>query len=76
MTAKRKTARNQSRPMGKSIPMGKHIAYESGDYAAYYDGQIVGYRATYSEAESLLDGHVYDLLKRGTVTVGAFAATA
>lgn len=56
-----------------SLPKGKHIRYESGDYAAFYDGRIIGYRATRIEAESLLDGYVFGLLMRGNATIGAVA---
>lgn len=34
---------------------GKHIAFDraTGDYAAYYDGQLLGYRPTHPEAQAL-----------------------
>jgi hypothetical protein len=50
-----------------SIPPGKHVERdpETGDYAAYYDGQLLGYRATKPEAEDLCDQHVWNLLTKG-----------
>jgi hypothetical protein len=50
-----------------SIPPGKHVHRdpETGDYAAYYDGELLGYRATKPEAQALADQHAYNLLRRG-----------
>lgn len=47
------------------VPQGKYIAYdrETEDYAAYYDGQLLGYRATYAQAEQLADEHAYRVLR-------------
>jgi hypothetical protein len=46
---------------------GKHVAFDraTGDYAAYYDGQLLGYRATHPEAQALADQYVHDLFTHG-----------
>ncbi len=51
---------------GRSIPMGKHVAYnrETKDFDCYYDGQYLGSRATMQDAEAHVDGYVYDLLAK------------
>jgi hypothetical protein len=45
---------------------GKHIQYdrETGDYAMFLDGEIVGYAASHHEAETTLDTLVYEILRR------------
>ncbi len=55
------------------LPQGKHIERtEDGDYAAYYDGQLLGYRPTRLAAEALADQHVYDLITRpASSSIGA-----
>lgn len=42
----------------------KEIAYdrETGDYAMYLDGELVGFARTYHEAEQVLDQLVFELL--------------
>lgn len=48
-----------------SIPaQGKHIAYsrETRDYAAYLDGQLVGYFGSHGEATIELDRVVFERL--------------
>lgn len=51
----------------QSIPPGKHVEHDraTGDFAAYYDGELLGYRRARPEAEALCDQHVYDLLNHG-----------
>lgn len=61
------------------IPPGKHIALDphTGDYAAYYDGELLGYRPTRPEAQALADQHAYNRLCRGrALLVGDRAAEA
>lgn len=58
---------------------GKHIERDraTGDYAAYYDGELLGYRAKHHEATALADQYVYDLFQRGRpITAGELAAGA
>jgi hypothetical protein len=45
----------------------KEIVYdrETHDYAAYLDGELVGFGRTYLEAETLLDSLVLELCKTG-----------
>jgi len=51
----------------QSLPMGKRIILEAPqDYAVYYDGQLLGYRATRLEALELADAHVYEQLRRAS----------
>ena len=58
--------REQSNPSPLIPQQGKHIAHEGhGDYGAYYDGQLLGYRPTRLEAEELANSYVYDLFQRG-----------
>jgi hypothetical protein len=54
------------------LPQGKHVERDpiTGDYAAYYDGEILGYRPTRLKAEELADQYAWDLLTKG-VTVPA-----
>jgi hypothetical protein len=48
------------------LPQGKHIERtEDSDFAAYYDGQLLGYRATRIAAEDLCNQYVWDLLTKG-----------
>lgn len=52
----------------------KLIAYDrtTGDFAMYLNGELVGYAATYLQAESTLNKLVYALLSRPSVpTLGA-----
>lgn len=52
----------------------KRIAYDrtTGDFAMYLNGELVGYAATYLQAESALNTLVYELLSRPSVpTPGA-----
>lgn len=44
----------------------KEVSYdrETRDFAAFLDGNLVCYRATYMEAEEVLDGIVYERLRR------------
>lgn len=61
----------------RALPQGKFIRCEGpADFGAYYDGNLIGYRATRLEAEMVLDAYVYELLKRGNAPVGVFAAAA
>jgi len=61
----------------ESIPPGKHIARtEDGDYAAFYDGQILGYRRTRPEAEALCDEYVYNLFLHGNAVLAGDLAPA
>lgn len=63
----------------QSIPPGKHIERDrlTGDWAAYYDGELLGYRRTKTEAQALADQHVYELFLHGVpVTAGELAAGA
>jgi hypothetical protein len=66
--------------MSESIlPLGKHIERdrETGDYAAFYDGELLGYRCTYEEAKTLADQYVFDLSRHGgAITTGELAAGA
>lgn len=34
---------------------GKYIRYDNGDYAAYLNGEIIGFYGSYDEAETELD---------------------
>ena len=45
----------------------KYIGYDrlTKDYAAYLDGEVIGFYATYHEAEVALDAHVADLQAAG-----------
>jgi hypothetical protein len=66
-------------PLPAAPGPGKHIAFdrETGDYAAYYDGELLGYRRKHHEAQALADQHVYDLFQRGQpITAGELAAGA
>jgi len=47
------------------IPRSINYDAASGDYAMYLDGELVGYAATYHEAEMALDQLVYAQLTRG-----------
>jgi hypothetical protein len=49
--------------------VGKHVCYDPGthDYAAFYNGELLGYCQTRPEAENLADDHVYQLSRRQTV---------
>lgn len=44
----------------------KAIVYdpETGDFAYYLDGELIGFARTYREAEAELDALVFDLLSR------------
>ncbi len=46
--------------------MQKHIKFDrlTKDYAAYLNGQLVGYFRTHSEAQSELDRLAFEALKR------------
>ena len=58
---------------------GKHIVFDpiTGDYAAYYNGQLLGYRKRQDQAQTLADQFVYDLFRHGgAVTAGELAAGA
>jgi len=46
---------------------GKHIQYdrETKDYACYLDGEYIGHRANYSDAETTLNGLIYDKQAHG-----------
>jgi hypothetical protein len=58
---------------------GKHIAYDpiTGDWAAYYNGNLLGYRKRQDQAQTLADQFVYDLFRHGgAVTAGELAAGA
>jgi hypothetical protein len=58
---------------------GKHIAFDpiTGDYAAYYNGQLLGYRERHDQAQALADQFVYDLFHHGgAITAGELAAGA
>jgi hypothetical protein len=54
------------------LPQGKHVEHDpiTSDFAAYYDGQLLGYRATRIAAQDLCNQYVWDLLTKG-VTVPA-----
>lgn len=41
---------------------GREIVYDHGDYKMLYDGELIGYARTNSEAETTLNAYVYDLL--------------
>lgn len=45
----------------------KHIGYDrlTKDYAAYLDGQVIGFFATHHEAEVALDQVAHDMLTSG-----------
>ncbi len=47
----------------------KRIQYNAADrdYSAYYDDQLIGIFATYTQAEIELDAHALDLLERGLI---------
>jgi len=47
----------------------KLIAYDrkTGDFGMYLNGELVGYAATYLQAESTLNTLVYELLSRPSV---------
>ncbi len=47
-------------------PIGKYITYDriTKDFAYYLDGALVGYAATYLEAEHQLNALVYETLRR------------
>jgi hypothetical protein len=51
----------------------KLITYDrkTGDFAMYLNGELVGYAATYLQAESNLNKLVYELLSRPTVPAPA-----
>lgn len=53
------------------LPPGKHIAFdpETGDYAAYYDGQLLGYRPTPDTAQQLADDYARAQLVRANLPV-------
>jgi hypothetical protein len=58
---------------------GKHIERDpiTGDWAAYYNGNLLGYRSRRDQAQTLADQHVYDLFTHGgAVTAGELAAGA
>jgi hypothetical protein len=58
---------------------GKHIQRDpiTGDWAAYYDGELLGYRKRRDQAQTLADQHVYDLFRHDQpVTAGELAAGA
>ncbi len=61
----------------EDLPPGKHVEHDAitGDYAAYFNRELLGYRATRPEAQALADQHVYDLFRHGAaVTAGELAA--
>ncbi|MBK9945550.1 MAG: hypothetical protein IPP13_28500 [Kouleothrix sp.] len=63
----------------EDLPPGKHVERDAltGDYAAYFDGELLGYRPSRPEAETLADQHVYDLFRRGgAVMAGDLAVSA
>jgi 5-methylcytosine-specific restriction endonuclease McrA len=49
------------------LPQGKHVERDplTGDYAVYYDGQLLGYRATRPAAEELANQYVWAQLTKG-----------
>jgi hypothetical protein len=51
----------------------KLITYDrkTGDFAMYLNGELVGYAATYLQAESALNNLVYELLSRPSVPAPA-----
>jgi hypothetical protein len=51
----------------------KEIRYDrlTRDYAMYCDGQLVGFAATYHEAELALDQHVLELIQSGITTTAS-----
>lgn len=50
----------------KTIMYKKEIEYdlETGDFAMYLDGELVGFARTYVEAEETLDQLIYELINR------------
>jgi hypothetical protein len=54
-------------PVHPAPSPGKHIEYDpiTGDWAAYYNGQLLGYRKRQDQAQTLADQFVYDLLRHG-----------
>lgn len=46
--------------------MQKHIRYDrlTKDYAAYVDGNLIGYYRTRSEAEAACDAYTFERLRR------------
>lgn len=51
----------------------REIAYDraSRDFAAFLDGNLIGYYPSYLKAEEALDDHVYELLDRGLIGIDA-----
>ena len=48
------------------LPSGRHVQRdpETGDWAAYYDGEFLGYRARRDDAEQLAADHEREILRR------------
>ncbi len=48
------------------LPPGRHVVRdpETGDFAAYYDGELLGYRERRDDAEQLAADHEYEILRR------------
>jgi len=58
---------------------GKHIERDpiTGDWAAFYDGYLIGYRPKRDQAQTLADQYVYDLFTHGhPITAGELAVGA
>lgn len=51
-------------PTGKDV-----IMLAPGDYAGYYDGEVVACGATRMEVEEQLDAYVYERFRRGAVVL-------
>ena len=48
------------------VPPGKHVARDpiTGDFAAYYDGELIGYRERRDDAEQLAADHEREIMRR------------
>ena len=48
------------------VPLGRHVERDpiTGDFAAYYDREFIGYRATRDDAEQLAADHEREIMRR------------
>lgn len=63
MTRQRRQPRTPN-PTGKDV-----IMLAPGDYAGYYNGEVVAFGETYVAVEEQLDAYVYELFRRGTAVL-------